>query len=358
MHDFLVKLGGAERVLKVFADMFPNAPIYTLLYDEKVCSKVFPQSRVRTSFLQKMPELLRRRQRYLFPLMPFAIESFDLSKFDLVLSSSNAYAHGVLVPSNAQHICYCHSPMRYAWDYTHEYLEEQNIGPVYRFAVSRILHNIRQWDQIASERVDTYIANSHHVNRRIQKYYRRSSEILYPPVDTRKFKINSKHGDYFLIVSTLSPYKKIGLAVQLFNKIGKRLVVIGDGSELKYLRGAAAPNVEILGYQDDLKTKEYLENCRALIFPGEEDFGITPVEAMACGKPVLAYGEGGALETVMPGVSGEFFYESTIESMEDGLGRLIVNEYLYDPKKIRQHANIFSKKHFIEKFGKLLKMNL
>ena len=358
VHDFLVKLGGAERVLKVFADLYPDAPIYTLLYDEALCGKVFPAARVRASFLQRAPGFLRKRQRYLLPMMPRAIESFDLSEYDLVLSSNSAYAHGVLISSAAKHVCYCHSPMRYAWDYTHEYLKEQQIGGVRRSVIVRLLHHIRQWDQVAADRVDTYIANSHHVRKRIKKYYRKDAEVLHPPVDTRHFKPQKEHQDYFLIVSTLSPYKKIDLAVQLFNKIGKQLIIVGSGAQEEYLKSIAGPHVKVVGFKSDEIVRDYLQNCRAFIFPGEEDFGITPVEAMACGKPVLAYGKGGALETVIPGFSGEFFHEPTIESMEDGLGRLIINEPNYDAKKIHEHAGQFSKQHFIENFQTLLKKAL
>ena len=355
VHDFLVKLGGAERVLKVFADLYPDAPIHTLLYDESVCGKVFPPKRVIASFLQRAPGFLRKRQRYLLPLMSRAIESFDLSEYDLVLSSSNAYAHGVLIASSSKHICYCHSPMRYIWDYTHEYLKEQNIGGFRKAAIGRMLHKIRQWDQVAADRVDFYIANSRHVRRRIKKYYHKDSEVLYPPVDTLRFKPVKEHQNYFLIVSTLSPYKKIDLAVQLFNKIGKQLIIIGSGSQFEYLQSIAASNVKLLGFKKDEIVKDYLENCRAFIFPGEEDFGIAPVEAMACGKPVLAYGKGGALETVIPGVTGEFFHEPDVDSMEDALGRLIVNEPNYDARVIHEHANLFSKRKFIENFQGILK---
>lgn len=355
VHDFLVKLGGAERVLKVFADLYPDAPIYTLLYDEKVCGKVFPASRVRASFLQKLPEFVRKRQKYLLPLMPRAIESFDLSEYDLVISSNSAYAHGVLMSSSAKHICYCHSPMRYAWDYTHEYLKEQGAGAVKKFLANRMIHRIRQWDLLAADRVDHYIANSNHVRKRIKKYYRMESEIIYPPVDTRRFKPQKEHGNYFLIVSTLSPYKKVDLAVQLFNKIGKELIIIGSGSHFEYLKSIAASNVHLMGFKDDETVKKYMENCRALIFPGEEDFGITPVEAMACGKPVLAYGKGGAVETVVSGVTGEFFYEPTVESMEDGLGRLIINEPNFHPEKIHRHAVSFSQQKFAERFREFVK---
>jgi glycosyltransferase involved in cell wall biosynthesis len=355
IHDFLVKMGGAERVLKVFADMFPQAPIYTLLYDEKVCGEAFPAKRVKTSFLQKAPKSLRKRQKYLLSLMPRAIESFDMTDFDLIISSSNAFAHGIISPSKAKHICYCHSPMRYAWDYAHEYVKEQKFGPVRKYAVEKLMKGIRAWDQLASDRPDMYIANSCHVRNRIRKYYRKEAVVLYPPVETRHYKPQKDNQDFFLIVAALTPFKKIDLAVQLFNKIEKRLVIIGSGAQEQYLKSIAGPTVDVLGHKDDKTTREYMENCRAFIIVNEEDFGIAPVEAMACGKPVLAYGKGGVLETVIPGETGEFFYEQTIESMEDGLGRLIVNEPNYDAKKIHQHAREFSKKNFVEHFRKTIR---
>jgi glycosyltransferase involved in cell wall biosynthesis len=348
VHDFLVKMGGAERVLEVFANLYPDAPIYTLLFDRSVCGKVFPEERVRTSFLQKAPEFLRKRQRYLLPLMPRAIESFDLSGYDLVISSSNAYAHGVLTSSQSKHVCYCHSPMRYAWDYAHEYVKEQKMGLLKAYFVERMMRYIRMWDQVASDRVDLYVANSRHVRNRILKYYRKEAVVLYPPVETHHFKPQKEHQDYFLIVATLTPYKKIDLAIQLFNKTGKRLIVIGGGAQLEYLKSIAGPTVEVIGRKEDSSVRAYIQNCRAFIMVNEEDFGIAPVEAMAAGKPVLAYGKGGVLETVIPGETGEFFYEQTIESMEDGLGRLIVNEPKYDAEKIHQHANKFSHKNFTD----------
>jgi glycosyltransferase involved in cell wall biosynthesis len=351
VHDFLVKMGGAERLLATLAEIYPKAPIYTLLYDEKVCGAVFPPERVRTSFLQKAPKWLRKRQKYLLPLMPRAVESFDLSEFDLVISSSNAFAHGVLTTASAKHICYCHSPMRYAWDYAHEYIREQHVGPLRRFAIEKIIRGIRLWDQAAADRPDYYIANSQHVAKRIAKFYRKdAAAVIYPPVETQHFKAQKDHQNYFLIVAALTPFKKIDMAVQLFNKIGKRLIVIGGGAQYEYLKSVAGSTVDILGFKDDKTVREYLQNCRAFIMANEEDFGIAPVEAMACGKPVLAYGKGGILESVIPGVTGEFFYDQTIESMEDGLGRLISNEPGYDAGKIRRHANEFSEKNFIEMF--------
>ena len=236
--------------------------------------------------------------------------------------------------------------MRYAWDWTNEYKKENQVSGLKGLAYGHLIKYLRQWDKIAADRPTKYIANSVNVQNRIKKYYGVNSDIIYPPVDIDRFRAKGKSSDYFLIVSTLTPYKKIDLAVQLFNKIGRRLVIIGDGPQRKYLENIAADNIDFLGFKDDDTVKEYMENCRAFIFPGEEDFGITPVEAMACGKPVLAYGKGGCTETVISGKTGEFFFETTVESMEDGLARLMYNEKLYKPMTIRKHSRIFSKENF------------
>ncbi len=361
VHDFLLKLGGAERVLKVFTDMFPDAPIHTLLYDEKSVGKVFPKERIITSKLQNYPSFIKKRYKFLTNQMPKVIEDFDFSGYDLVLSSSSAYTHGIVVPSTTTHICYCHSPMRYAWDHASEYLEENHISGGKRIAYAWLLKGLREWDKLAADRPDKYLANSKTVAERLKKYYRLESDILYPPVDVKRFSVNGEKGDYFLIVSTLTPYKRIDLAVELFNKIGRNLVIVGDGSHKSYLESIAAPNIKFKGFQSDEKVKELMENCRALLFPGEDDFGIVPVEAMACGKPVLAFGKGGALETVVPSKTGEFFYEPTVASMEDGLARLMYNEKFYKPHEIREHAmkfdqSIFEKniKDFIQKTREIL----
>lgn len=355
VHDFLVKMGGAERVLRNFMDLYPDAPVFTLLYDESACGYAFPNERVRPTFLQKYPEILRKKYQMLLPLMPRAIESIDLSGYDLIISSSGAYSHGVLTPSTSRHICYCHSPMRYIWDYTHEYLDEQKMGYFKKWLAERSFHNIRIWDQAAADRPDLYVANSEHVRKRIKKYYHQEAEVLYPAVDISRFKVNPSHMDYYFIVSALTPFKKLDKVVQLFNKIGKRLVIIGGGSQYEYLKKIAAPNVDILGRKDDQTVAEYMQNCRAYIHAAEEDFGITPIEAMACGKPVLAYGKGGVLETVIPGLTGELFYEPTIESMEDGLGRLIINEPHYKHANIRRQAEKFSERNFIEGWKRIVK---
>jgi glycosyltransferase involved in cell wall biosynthesis len=349
VHDFLLKLGGAERVTKVLADMFPDAPIFTLLYDEEAMGDVFPTRRIRTSSLQKYFSLFGGRHKLLTYKMPRAVEEMDFSDFDLVISSSGAYSHGIITSINTKHLCYCHSPMRYAWDWANEYREENGITGLKKFFYAPLIKYLREWDQIAADRPDSYIANSANVQKRLKKYYKASSDIIYPPVETSRFRAKADHSGYFLIVSTLTPYKKIDLAVQLFNKIGRKLVIIGEGSQKNYLKEIAGDNIEFLGFKSDEVVKEYMENCRAFIFPGEEDFGITPVEAMACGKPVLAYGKGGVTETVVSGKTGEFFFEPSVESMEDGLARLMYNEKFYKPNTIRRHALQFSREVFEKK---------
>jgi len=355
VHDFLVKLGGAERVLDVLCKMFPKAPVFTLFYDKEKVSDVFPEERIKCSSLQKYPDFLRKRYRFLIKKFPRIVEEFDFSDYDLVISSNTAFSHGILTPLKTKHICYCHSPMRYAWDWTNEYREENRISGLKTLLYAPLMKYLRKWDFLAADRADAYIANSRNVKNRIKKYYRMDSEVIYPPVDIDRFKISKENSGYFLIVSTLTPYKKVDLAVQLFNKIGRRLVVIGDGPQRDYLENIAGDNIDFLGFKDDETVTEYMMNCRALIFPGEEDFGITPVEAMACGKPVLAFGKGGCTESVVSGKTGEFFFEGTVESMEDGLARLLYNERFYRPHTIRRHSNQFSREVFEKKIKKKIR---
>jgi glycosyltransferase involved in cell wall biosynthesis len=344
--ELLVKMGGAERVVKKLADMYPDAPIYTLLYDEDKCGRDFSAGRVKSSFLQKFPRFFRKRYRWLLKLMPYAAESFDLSDYDLVISSSSAFAHGVLTGSETVHVCYCHSPMRYAWDYTHDYFKQKWFGPVKTWLARGALEKIRMWDKVASDRPDYYIANSKHVQQRVRKYYRLDCDVIYPPVDVDRFKLSSKTKDYFLIISTLTSYKKIDLAVNLFNKTGKRLVIIGDGPERSFLESIAADNIEFKGRLTDEECKKHFEECRAFVFPSEEDFGIAMIEALACGKPVLAYKAGGAMEFIKPGFNGEFFEEQNFASMEDALARILLNEKKYIAKDIRKDAEKFAADRF------------
>lgn len=346
-HDYLTRLGGAERVLKVLAETFPEAPIYTLMHDESRTGAVFPKNRIRASGLQKFPKFARKNVRYLLPLIPRTVEDFDFSTFDLVISSSSAFMHGIITSPKTHHLCYYHSPMRFAWDWTHEYIKEQRVGIARKIATALILKKIREWDQVASSRVDSAVANSLNVKQRIKKYYRQDSKVIYPPVDISRFKVSKNHEDFYLIISTLTPYKRIDLAIQLFNKIRRKLVIIGDGPQREFLQNIAGDTIDFLGFTKDAVANEYLQNCRALIFPGEEDFGITPVEAMACGKPVLAYGRGGVKESVIAGVTGDFFYDPSVASMENGLAKIMQQKY--DPHACRQQSEKFSKDIFIEK---------
>jgi glycosyltransferase involved in cell wall biosynthesis len=350
VHEMLVKLGGAERVLKTLLGIYPKSPVFTLLHNREKTDNWFGDEKIHTSHLQAYYNFLKS-PKWLLSKMPKAIEQFDFSKYDLVISSSSAFAHGIK-KGKAKHICYCHSPMRYAWDYAHEYTK--NYSPIMRFFIANMLNKIRIWDYQAAERSDAIIANSKHVQKRIEKYWRKESEVIYPPVNVAGFTPNPDHEDYFLIVSALTPFKRIDLAVRAFNKIKHKLIIIGDGPQRRILEDMSDDNIEFLGYKDDKVVKEYMENCRALIFPGEEDFGITPVEAMAAGKPVLAYGVGGVTESVRAGVSGEFFYEQTPESLINSLTKLMLNERNYDYKKIRHIAEQFDGSVFEQKLKRII----
>ena len=350
-HEMLVKLGGAERVLSKLLDMYPKSPVYTLFHDREKTAEWFSGVKVHPSYLQRYFETLKS-PKWLLPKMPLAFEQFDFSHFDAVISSSSAFAHGIKT-GDVKHLCYCHSPMRYAWDYTHHYTEKMNFAM--RMATAALLTDIRIWDFKAADRPHKIIANSKHVQKRITKYWRKESEVIYPPVQVQAFTPTQAHEDYFLIVSALTPFKRIDLAIKAFNKLGRKLVIIGDGNQRKILEDMSCHNIEFLGYKDDSVVREYMQNCRALIFPGEEDFGITPVEAMAAGKPVLAYGVGGVLETVVAGETGEFFDQPNERSLMDGLTRLMVNEKNYDYRKIRKQAEKFDETCFEEKIQKAVK---
>ncbi len=351
VHEILIKLGGAERVVAKLADMYPKSPIYTLLQDAQKTEEYFGDKTIITSRLQPYFDMLKRPQ-WLLSKMPGAIEAFDFSHFDAVISSNSAFAHGLKTGRKIKHICYCHSPMRYAWDYTHQYTK--NMSGFKQLAIAKLLNSIRVWDFEAASRPNRFVANSKHVQKRIQKYYRRPATVIYPPVQVKKFKVTSSHEDYFLIVSALTPFKRIDLAVEAFNKLGRKLVIIGDGKHRKALESIAKDNVEFLGRKSDEEVQTYMQNCRAFIFPGEEDFGMTPVEAMAAGKPVLAYGLGGVLESVIEGKTGEFFYEPTAASLMKGLTRLMLHESDYNPKSIRKQAEKFDEAVFEDKMRKMV----
>lgn len=351
-HELFIKMGGAEKVVEKLAEMYKESPIYTLLKDEKKFEPWLNGREVITSPLQKYFKKLKH-PKWLLGKMPKAIESFNFSDFDIVISSSSAFAHGLKTGKKVKHICYCHSPMRYAWDYTHQYTKDMSFGM--KLAVAKMLNEIRVWDFETSSRPDVMIANSKHVQKRISKYYRRASEVIYPPIQVKNFKATRNHDDYFLIVSALTPFKRIDLAIEAFNKLGRRLVIIGDGAQRTILESMAKDNIEFLGRRSDAEVVQYMQNCRAFIFPGEEDFGMTPVEAMAAGKPVLAYGVGGVLESVIEGETGEFFSEATPQSLTQGLTRLLLHEKDYDYKKIRHQAEKFDEAIFEEKMRKVVR---
>jgi len=351
VHDFLVRYGGAENVLKIFSEMFPEAPIYTLLYDEEKMGKIFPKDRVRVSFLQGFPKFLRKNYKYLLPLLPVAAETLDLRNFDLILSSSSSFAKGIVPRVNSLHICYCHNPMRLAWDYSHLYLKDQKKGNFYSWFIKIAFHFLRIWDRNAAQRVDFFIANSKATQKRIKKYYQKESVVVYPPVEVSHsniadFGLSDKN--FFLIVSQLTPYKRIDMAIAAFNKLKLPLVVIGDGPERKNLEKIAKGNVKILGWQSREIVDKYYRNCLGFIFPGEDDFGIAPVEAMSYGKPVLALKKGGAIETVVEGISGEFFDDADPAVLADGVRRLREKLSGYDKKIIIESVQRFGTERFIK----------
>ncbi|NMC87036.1 MAG: glycosyltransferase family 4 protein [Candidatus Moranbacteria bacterium] len=363
VHDFLLYQGGAERVLKVLSDMYPESPIYTLLYDEEKMGKMFEGREIKSSYLQKFPKFLKKRHRWLLPFYPVVPETFDLREYDLVISSSGAWAKGIVTKLNTIHVAYIHSPMRFVWDYNERYLREKGKKPglIGRF----ILSYLRLWDRLAADRPDYLIANSRYTQERIAKYYRRESKVIYPPVDINdkeqgtndkeNVKYQTQDAEYFLIVSRLSTYKKVDVAVEAFNKLGFPLVVIGEGEQKKHLEKIAKSNIKILGWQEDEALDEYYKNALAFIFPAEDDFGITPIEAMLRGVPVIAFRKGGALETVEEGITGEFFDVQTPEILADGVRRFMENKEKYDKNIIKARTEEFSEERFKREFEEYIK---
>jgi len=355
--------------------LYPKAPIYTLLYDEKKMKKYFPEAKIRTSFINKFPKFIRKRKKYLLPFLPTAAETFDLRDFDIVISSSGSFVKGIITKPKTIHICYCHTPTRFLWDWHYNYLKENKVGRLKKIFLIPLLHYLRMWDKTAAERVDYFIANSENTAKRIKKFYNRESEVIYPPAVVPHLTSPKKGGtiaplrgeqvlpllggvrgginnNYFLIVSRLTPYKKIDVAIEAFNKLELPLVIIGDGEDRKRLEKMAEKNIKFLGFQPEEKIAEYYQNCQAFIFPGEDDFGITPVEAMSFGKPVLAYRKGGALETIIEGETGEFFDDPIPEILADGVRRIKNNCDNYDAEKIEKQARKFSEEEFRRKIKK------
>lgn len=342
VHEWLSVYGGSERVVEEIHELFPEAPIYTLVYDEGNMPERFKKYDIRTTFVQKLPFAKKKYPNYL-PLMPRAFEALDLTEYDLIISSSTACAKGVITRSDATHICYCHTPMRYAWEFYYEYIRD--MSKFKRFIVAFFMHKIRIWDRLAADRVDYFIANSNYIKGRIAKYYRRTSEVIFPPVNTHLYHIGRKNEAY-LMVSRMVPYKRVDLAIEAFNQLGLPLIIIGGGSEEKKLRDIAKDNIKFLGKLSDEEIVEYYAQSKAFIFPGEEDFGITPIEAQASGTPVIAYGRGGALDTVKDGKSGVLFMEQTVESLIQAVQRFEKSGVSWDAKQIKENSEQFSVQNF------------
>lgn len=346
VHDYLVQYGGAERVLSAFTEVFPEAAIYTLLYDREAVHGRFDDRRVHTSFLQRLPGV-RRAHRLFPPLMPPAIEEFDFSMYDVVLSDSSSYAKGILTRPETLHISYVHTPMRYAWDDCQKYTEDFGFPRTIKKLVPFFMNPIRLWDKISADRVDRYLANSGFVARRIRKYYGKEADVIHPPVDTERFFISEKRGDYFLMVGRLIAYKRFDIAIRAFNELKLPLKIIGRGPEMDRLRKIAGPTIEFLGRVSDEELPRYYAECRAFIFPQEEDFGIVAIEAMASGRPVIAYRGGDIEERVEDGVSGLFFDEQTSAAIVSAIGRF--DDSAFDPVRIRVKALPFDKAVFQRK---------
>jgi glycosyltransferase involved in cell wall biosynthesis len=336
IHDFLVDVRGAERVFAALCDLYPHADLYTAVYDERGTEGWFSHRDVNTSFLQRLRPTARTF-RGLLPLYPYAMEALDLSSYDVVISSSSAWAHGVLVGPDAVHVCYCHNPFRYAWNAREPTLAKRD--PLTRAALAVILKRWRQWDFIAAQRVDRYVANSETTRRRIGRYFSRDATVLHPPVDTARFTLSDEVGDAYVVLSELMQHKRIDLAIRTFNRLGLPLVVIGNGPDARRLQRLSGPTVRLTGRLPDERVAEILPRARALVVPATEEFGIAAVEAHAAGRPVIALREGGALETVIDGVNGTFFDQPTVDALADAVNA-------FDPLAIDPAACVRSAQRF------------
>lgn len=352
VHYWLVGMRGGEKVVEVLCDLYPEADIFTLVCDPSAISEKLKRHRITTSFLQKIGGV--RHYQKMLPLMPHALESFDLTGYDLIISSESGPAKGIIPGPDATHICYCHSPMRYIWDLYPQY--RAAAGPLTRALMSLTAPSLRQWDVSTSHRVDHFIANSDYVARRIEKYYRRTAHVVNPPVNLSRFTAApavTEPSDYYLCAGQITPYKKIEIAVEACARLGKRLVVIGSGAS-PALKRLAGPTVEFLGAVDDTTMTYHFAHCKALLFPGVEDFGIVPLELMASGRPVIAYAKGGALETVIEARTGLFFKEQTVEAVVDAIRRFEAIEGSFSPDVMQAHAASFDTTVFRVKLGELI----
>ncbi len=347
--DWLTGMRGGERCLEALCELYPQADIFTLVHIPDSVSQTIESHKIRTSYVQRLPGGQKNFRRYL-PLFPDAIRRFDLSGYDCALSLSHCVAKGVRVPANIPHICYCHTPMRYAWCMRSEYL--RRFGYLRRKTVGFLLDRIQNWDRETASGVTRFAAVSRNVQNRIREAYNRDSVIIHPPVDCDRFGISNDNDRYYLIVSAMAPYKRVDLAIEAFNGLDRRLIVVGNGPELPFLKDSASANVDFVEAADDEQVAGYMKKCRALIFPGEEDFGIVPLEAQACGKAVIAYGKGGALETVIgfdeasgrnADATGLFFHEQSPRALREAILRFEEIEDQFDSRKCRSNALRFDR---------------
>lgn len=341
--DWLTNMGGAEKVIMSLHKLFPQAPIYTTLYD-KSRTKGFEKAVIYTSFLQKIP-FAKKKHTLMLSGMPMAIESFNLNEYDIVISSSHSVAKGIITKPETLHISYCHTPMRYAWEPWELDYRLESFPKFTHNKIRKMIHKIRMWDRLTADRVDHFIVNSNYVGERVHKYYRKPSTVIHPPVQTEEFQIKSA-GDYFLMVGRMISYKRFDLVIEAFNHLGKPLKIVGTGPEENKLKKMSKKNIEFMGRLSDDSLKRLYSECKALIFPQIEDFGITPVECMASGRPVIAYAEGGAQDTVIEGKTGMFFREQTVDSLMQSLAAF--GETKWDSQAIKGHAEKFSEKRFHE----------
>ncbi|TAK34512.1 MAG: glycosyltransferase family 4 protein [Chloroflexota bacterium] len=350
-HDYLYEYGGAERVLEVLHEVWPEAPVYTSIFDPDAISAPIREMDVHTTFLQRLPRATRLAKHYFF-LYPLAFEQLDLRQYDVVLSISSYMSKAVLTTERARHICYCLTPPRFLWGYE-TYLHRSSFNPLARIALPFLTSGVRLWDKIAADRVDQFVSISRTVQARVAKAYRRPSEVIYPPVDTAAFRQSSHSpGQYFLVVSRLGGYKRVDLAVTAFTELGLPLKIVGTGGELARLRGMAGPTVEFLERVPDAELTRLYQGCRALIFPGEEDFGLVLLEAQAAGRPVIAYAAGGALETVIPGQTGELFASQTAEALIEQLRHF--DDASYSPAACETNAARFDKEVFKQRMREIV----
>jgi len=355
VHEWLVTYAGSEQVCEQMLGLYPQADLFSLVDFLPEEMRFFIQNHpVHTSFLQGLPFARQHFRNYL-PLMPLAIEQLDLSSYDLVLSSNHAVAKGVLTRADQLHISYMHTPIRYAWDLQQQYLQgaglTRGVGAI---AAQAILHYLRLWDLASAHRVDRFLANSHFVARRIQKTYRRRATVIYPPVAVERFQADRPRDEFYLTVSRFVPYKRVDLTVQAFNRLGLPLVVIGDGPDWERVRAIAQPHIQLLGRQPNSVVEDHLQRCKAFIFPAEEDFGITVVEAQAAGAPVIAYGRGGATETVLPNQTGILFPHQSVESLVEAVQTFAARRTPFEPEILRQHAEQFAPERFRREFSRFV----